>query len=360
MPDRDQPDPEIVPAELAVGHAPASQLVESHISGAPISDAPIIDAELAESAEPLGPRTRQRRIALPIILFLLTCASTFVAGVTGWWPFDYFEGFFEQMASPYWLLALRLAIIENWQQGLLYMGCVLAILLVHEMGHFVMTLLYRVRASLPYFLPFPISPLGTMGAVIGMDGSSADRRQIFDIGLAGPIAGLIVAIPIVWIGTRELDLVNVAPAGERLAMPLAMRLLIDYMHPGAYNPKVGVALSQLNPFFMAGWVGLLVTGLNMMPVSQLDGGHVTYSLFGRRAHWIARLFMLLLFIYMGSYAYIYRKSPQLILMAVLLLFMGTDHPPTRDDTVKLGWFRATLGLLSLAIPILCLVPNPIL
>jgi membrane-associated protease RseP (regulator of RpoE activity) len=335
---------DVLTAELAVGQAPASEVVR---------------AELVDSAEPIGPRTARRRVVLPVVLFLLTCASTFIAGATGWWPADYFDNLLA-LDSPYWLMPLRLAILENWQQGLLYTGCLLGILLVHEMGHFVMTVLYRVRASLPYFLPFPISPIGTMGAVIGMDGHSADRRQIFDIGLAGPIAGLIVAAPLVWMGTRELDLANTPPAGHRFGMPLAMRLLIEQMHPGEYKPKIGVAQNQLNAYFMAGWVGLLVTGLNMMPVSQLDGGHVTYALFGRRAHWIARIFMVLLFVYMGVYVWMYRQPPALFLMAVLILLMGTDHPPTRDDSVRLGWFRGLLGLASLAIPILCLVPNPIL
>jgi membrane-associated protease RseP (regulator of RpoE activity) len=331
-------------AELAIGQAPLSELVQ---------------AELVESAEPLPPRTRRRRVVLPIVLFLLTCASTFFAGVTGWWPEDYLDFDIAKLASPYFFLAARLAVLENWREGLLYTGCLLAILLTHEMGHFVMTLLYRVRASLPYFLPFPISPIGTMGAVIGMDGSSADRRQIFDIGLAGPIAGLIVAMPIVWIGTAQLDLVNTRPEGHSFGMPLAMRLLIEHLHPGAYNPQLGVAVNQLNAYFMAGWVGLLVTGLNMMPVSQLDGGHVTYALFGRAAHWMARVFMLLVFASMGVMFWLYETPPTMLLMAILVLLMGTDHPPTRDDSARLGWFRVAFGALSLLIPVLCFVPNPI-
>jgi membrane-associated protease RseP (regulator of RpoE activity) len=138
-----------------------------------------------------------------------------------------------------------------------------------------------------------------------------------------------------------------------------MRLLVEHVHPGASDPKAGISLSQLNAYFMAGWVGLLVTGLNMMPVSQLDGGHVTYALFGRRAHWIARLFMVLLFVYMGVVFWLYRWFPSMILMAVLVLLMGTDHPPTRDDSVRLGFVRYIIGLLSLGILVLCFVPNPI-
>ena len=99
-------------------------------------------------------------------------------------------------------------ILAHWQGGLIYMACVLGILFAHEMGHFLMTLRYRVAASLPYFLPVPFSPIGTMGAVISMDGLSADRRQIFDIGIAGPLAGLVVAVPVTLFGVMQLNLSN--------------------------------------------------------------------------------------------------------------------------------------------------------
>jgi membrane-associated protease RseP (regulator of RpoE activity) len=255
-------------------------------------------------------------------------------------------------------MPLRQAIYADWVVGLLYMACVIAILLTHELGHFVAALIYRVRASLPYFVPLPISPIGTLGAVIVMHSHTANRRQIFDIGLAGPIAGLIVAVPILWIGIHNLELTP--PTGqERLSLPapLAMRLAIDYVHPGKYNADVGVPITQMNAWYMAGWVGLLVTGLNMLPVSQLDGGHVTYALFGRAARWIARGFMLVAFVYMGLLAFYFRTQPSWLLMAVLVMLLGVDHPPTSDDTAPLGWFRTLLGWASLAIPIFCFVPN---
>jgi membrane-associated protease RseP (regulator of RpoE activity) len=252
-------------------------------------------------------------------------------------------------------MPLRATIYSGWRQGLLYMACVLAILLAHEMGHFVMTLVYRVRASLPFFIPLPISPIGTMGAVIAMDARQADRRQIFDIGLAGPLAGLVVAIPIMWIGVQKFDF---APGGPvALQAPLAMRLAIDHVHPGKYEAADGFPLDRANPWFMAGWVGLLVTGLNMLPVSQLDGGHVIYALFGRKAHWVARGFMAITFAYMAITVFWFRSPPTWILMAILVMFIGTDHPPTSDDSVPLGWFRTALGLASLSIPVFCFVPN---
>jgi membrane-associated protease RseP (regulator of RpoE activity) len=245
--------------------------------------------------------------------------------------------------------------MEHWRDGLLYMGCVLSILMCHEMGHFVMTVIYGVRASWPYFLPVPISAIGTMGAVIRMDGSRADRKQIFDIGLAGPLAGLVVAIPVVWIGASQLDL-SIAPEGLEFGLPLAVRWLLVVLHPAAKDAQY-IALNQLNPFFMAGWVGMLITGLNMLPVSQLDGGHITYALFGRGAHWLARGFMLAVFGFMIVIVTVYHSFPPWLPMALLVMFIGTDHPPTRDDTVPLGWFRTAIGCASLLIPVFCFAPN---
>jgi membrane-associated protease RseP (regulator of RpoE activity) len=253
-------------------------------------------------------------------------------------------------------MPVRQAIIGNWQPGLVYMGCVLAILLTHEMGHFVATVHYRIPASYPYFLPLPVNPLGTMGAVIGMDGLRADRRQLFDIGIAGPLAGLLVAIPIMWLGIQSLDFTQAASGPFRMDVPLAVRWWLDASPPPGYTPGQVIAQSQLNPYFMAGWVGLFVTGLNMMPVSQLDGGHVTYTMFGKAAHWIARIFMLVTVV-----AMVFEWVTRLLWLMLLLIFlMGTDHPKTSDDSIELGWGRKTLGYLSLAIPFLCFAPKFIL
>ena len=130
---------------------------------------------------------------LPLVLFLLTCASTFFVGATGWMPMNFLFSDVNPTVDPdpYFYISARRVILEHWRDGLIYMGCVLAILLTHEMGHFVMTVDVSRASQLPIFHPMPISPIGTMGAVIAMDGSRADRKQIFDIGLAGPLAGLV-------------------------------------------------------------------------------------------------------------------------------------------------------------------------
>lgn len=251
-------------------------------------------------------------------------------------------------------MPLRTAVLMHWWEGLVYTACVLSILFTHEMGHFLATLRYRIPASFPFFIPLPISPIGTMGAVIGMDGMRANRREMFDIGIAGPLAGLLVAVPITWIGVTQLDFTVPASGPYQFDSPLAVRWIMDAVHPTGYQPGHMTAHSQLNPFFMAGWVGLLVTGLNMMPVGQLDGGHITYALFGKKAHWIARVFMGIAVLAMIVGA----ASQGLALMAILVLFMiGTDHPPTSDDTARLGFGRIALGVLSLAIPILCFAPK---
>ncbi len=231
------------------------------------------------------------------------------------------------------------------------MGAVLSILLLHELGHFVTTILYRIPASMPIFLPFPFNPIGTLGAVIAMHGNLADRKQIFDIGIAGPIAGLVAAIPLTFIGISQLDLSVQPHGGLGFRLPLLMQWIATSLAVEGYTPGQPIWINQLNPMFTAAWVGLLITGLNMMPVGQLDGGHITYTLFGDSAHWIAQAAIVFAIAFM-----VYQQNFMLIIMVLLLLLIGTDHPPTRDDHVPLGAVRWCLGIGSLAIPILCFPP----
>jgi len=290
-----------------------------------------------------------RRVILPAILFLITCLSTFWAGASLWTGIGA-----EQLAAgsvvPY---PLRWTVVAHWQQGVIYMLAVLAILMAHEMGHFVATVLYRIPASLPFFIPFPISPIGTMGAVIGMAGYRADRKQIFDIGIAGPLAGLVVAVPIMVIGIKQLNFDTAVRGQWAFDCPVIMRYLIARFHPD-FAHQTYVAGSQLNPYLMAAWVGMLITGLNMMPISQLDGGHVIYALFRRRAHAVARGFLLF------AVCYVVFVDWHWAIMVILVTLIGTDHPPTADDGVPLGWFRTILGLVSLSIPFLCFPPHALI
>ncbi len=285
----------------------------------------------------------RRRVGLPLGLFIATCLSTFWVGAADWNPLD---GLGDTNV-------MRLIIMANWQQGLTYMGAVLAILLTHEMGHFIQTLRHGIPASYPLCIPVPFNPIGTMGAVISMDGSRADRREIFDIGLAGPLAGLVVAVPILWIGVQRLELgppVPTPPTEIQLNSPLVVTWMIDHLHPEYRGRAEWIPLSKVNAFFMAGWVGMLITGLNMMPISQLDGGHTLYGLFGRRAHAYARVFVIVAVAYVVLYI---EQAAIWTPMLVLVILMGIYHPPTSNDRVELDNFRWLLGVASLSIPILC-------
>lgn len=289
---------------------------------------------LPDDARPI-----RRRVALPIFLFVATCLSTFYVGAANWMPLMYMENW----------AAMRIQMGENFAQGFTYMGAVLAILLTHEMGHFVTTLIYRIPSSFPYCIPVPFNAIGTMGAVIGMDGLKANRKEMFDLGLSGPVAGLIVAVPILWKGILDLDL-SAPGGGIGFYNPWLIQLMIEYLRPDLGDVTI-IRTTQLNPYFMAGWVGLLITGLNMLPISQLDGGHVIYALFVRRAHLIARLFLIAAIIFI-----VVERVDFWIVMLTLVILIGVDHPPTSDDRVPIGPLRWALGVASLAIPVLCFPP----
>ena len=281
---------------------------------------------------------RRRRRGLPLLLFVATCWSTFFVGASDWNPELYLGN-----SAAAWR-----QIEHNWPRGLLYSAALLGILMTHEMGHFLVTLRYHIPASFPLFIPVPIHPVGTLGAVIGMDGLRANRREIFDLGLSGPVAGLLVALPVLWLGIERLDLSQ--PPGEvQFHNPLVGQLMMARIHPEWADRTIG--FEQLNPLFMAGWVGMLITGLNMLPISQLDGGHVIHALFTRRAKLIARGFLLF-----AIYSVIAYEAYHWVLMLVIVTFIGTDHPPSSNDDMPLGPLRWILGLASLAIPILCFAP----
>src|SRR3954471_2181143 len=284
-------------------------------------------------------RRARRRLALPLALFVATCFSTLWVGSAGWRP------------QSYSINDIPNVIAAHWEKGLLYMGAVLAILLTHEMGHFLQTVRYGIPASYPLCIPVPFTPIGTMGAVISMDGMRANRKQIFDIGIAGPLAGLVVAAPILYIGVKNLDLdVHAASNDFQLYNPVIVRWMIQWMHPQWADRAAWVSVSQLNPFFMAGWVGMLITGLNMLPVSQLDGGHTIYALFGRDAYKIARAFTIIAIIYVVIYL---EQAAIWTPMLILVILLGIHHPPTADDSVELDDFRWILGVASMSIPVLC-------
>lgn len=314
-------------------------------------------AAAADQAADDGPLRYHWR--LPLLLLVLSCGSIFLAGCCRWVPSDVlWECLFGPYGNEYAFefTPLRRAILSEWRTGLVFMASLISVLMSHELGHFIFTVIYRIRATLPLVIPLPISPFGTLGAVIAMEPGKANRREIFDIGIAGPLAGLVITLPVLWAGLQQIDFQEPAAGMLAIKPPLLMEWLLQYLHPAEWKAAKGeIWLSQANPLLVAGWIGLFFTGLNMFPVGQLDGGHITYTLMGRGAHWLARGLMVAAFAYMA-----YTGNTLLLLMAVLVMLIGTDHPPTGDDSVPLGWPRMVLGWVSLIIPILCLTPEAII
>jgi len=296
----------------------------------------------------------RRRRWLPLCLFAATCVMTFMAGCYNWYPA--FLGESIGLAGP---RGLRIEIPfweivrVNWHDGLTFMAGVMSVLLFHEMGHFLMTLRYRVPASYPYFIPLPVMITGTMGAVISMDGSKANRKELFDIGLAGPLAGLVLTIPLIVIGIQTATYGPIHVGQRYYGDPLLVQLLIPWLRDLPPGHELNV-----NPIYMAGWVGMLITGLNMLPVSQLDGGHVAYAVLGRYARWLGRLLLVVAWAFV-IYTFIQTRTLTWVLMLVIIVIIGIDHPPTADDSVRLGPLRWVLGLVSLLIPIFCFMPVPL-
>jgi len=284
-----------------------------------------------------------RRVAL--VLFLATCFSVFMAGMV---PGKGIAALYGRDASDPPLPP----VLELLASGLTYFGAVMTILIAHEMGHYLQARRYRVPATLPYFIPFPITPFGTMGAVIVQGAGVANRKSLFDIAVSGPLAGLVFALPITMLGIWQARVGDSAPPpGEPIyGMPLIFEWLVHWIR----GPLPEGAWLADNPWLFAGWVGIFITALNLVPIGQLDGGHILYTLIGRRAHRVALglLFAAAAFMILtGQISY--------ALMVVLLFVAGPRHPPTADDNVPLGAGRTALGWLTLAFVIIGFTPFPI-
>lgn len=227
----------------------------------------------------------------------------------------------------------------------------LSILLAHEMGHYIACRRYRVDATLPFFLPLPlISFVGTLGAFIRIRGPIPDRRALFDIGVAGPFAGFLVSLPVLFLGIAEAEILP--PDATRPGIYLGEPLLFQWTASWLKGAAGDEATLTLGPLGLAAWFGLFVTALNLLPIGQLDGGHVTYSLFRDRAHlisWIGSWICVLL-VYFG---------PNWIVWAILVRVLGRRHPRTLDDAIPLGRTRTLFGAAALGVFAVCFTPNPI-
>ena len=280
-----------------------------------------------------APAVRTRRFPLThIILLVVTALTTTVAG-TLWEGID-----------P----GLDVSVLAR---GLPFSLTLIAILLVHETGHYVLCLRHRVSASLPYFLPAPpyIFPLGTFGAFIRIRSRFPDRRALFDIGAAGPWAGFVVALAATAIGLRLSHVVPDAPAhhvlelGDSLLTGFLTRLLL-----GA-DPATVV----LHPIAFAGWFGLFVTSINLLPIGQLDGGHVLYAVAGRATRVVPALLLAFL-VWLGMHGW----AGWLVWAAIITALLLLGHPPTENDRRPLGAPRRLAALATLAVFVLTFVAEP--
>jgi membrane-associated protease RseP (regulator of RpoE activity) len=240
-------------------------------------------------------------------------------------------------------------------QGLSFAGSLLAILTAHESGHYIACRLYGVDATLPFFIPSPpmIGP-GTFGAFIKIKSPIPSRRALFDIGVAGPLAGFVIVIPVALIGLLTAHAAPPVTSGDVMQFndPLLMRLMAK---------AVGANLSGIlvNPFYLAAWIGLLVTSLNLLPVGQLDGGHAVYAVFGVRAHrWLGRA----AFALMATLAVLgwrWHHSPGGFLYAILLAVMLRVRHPQPQETEPLGRAREVVAFITLLVFALSFWPFPI-
>jgi membrane-associated protease RseP (regulator of RpoE activity) len=240
-------------------------------------------------------------------------------------------------------------------QGLTFSIALLAILFAHEMGHYLACRRYKVSATLPFFIPAP--PLflaGTFGAFIKIRSPIPSRRALFDIGLAGPLAGFVVALPVSVVGILKTQPALTSPgtAGIIFNDPPLFRLLAKMM--GIYLDP----LSSLNPYYTAAWIGLLVTSLNLMPVGQLDGGHGTFAVFGQRAHRIIGRIAFLTMVVLAVLGFVLHGSPSGFVYCVLLAIMLKVRHPQPAVMEELGRTRMIVAIITLLVFALCFWPFP--
>jgi membrane-associated protease RseP (regulator of RpoE activity) len=239
-------------------------------------------------------------------------------------------------------------------QGVAFASSLLAILFAHEMGHYLACRYYSVDATLPFFIPAP--PLflaGTFGAFIKIRSPIPSRRALFDIGLAGPLAGFIVAIPVTFIGLLALQPGQGQGLGIVFNDPLFFRITAKLLRI-PLDPY-----SLINPYYMAAWIGLLVTSLNLMPVGQLDGGHGTLAVFGAMAHKIIGRIAFVTMVILAVLGFWLHRSPSGFLYAVLLGIMLRVRHPQPAIFERLGMKRVVIAIITLLVFVLCFVPFPI-
>ncbi|HRJ76549.1 MAG TPA: site-2 protease family protein, partial [Anaerolineales bacterium] len=307
------------------------------------------------------PEPKQENIRTNIILFILTVLSVMLAGAQPEGP----------VPNDTWgvIVVLSKSILTGWPFALSLLG----ILLAHELGHYFMSRYHKTPASLPYFIPFPLSPLGTMGAAIIMRGIPKNKRVLFDIGVAGPIAGLVVAIPVLLLGLSLSELGTIDPnpngflEGNSLIYLLSKFIVFGQLLPAPVEPQGFLYWLQyfftgrpipfdgldvfIHPVAFAGWAGILVTALNLIPAGTLDGGHVIYSLFGDKAR-KAFPFIIALLIGLGFF------WDGWWLWAVLLFWLGRVNAQPLDQITRLDPSRKLVAYVMIFVFVLVFTPVP--
>jgi membrane-associated protease RseP (regulator of RpoE activity) len=290
---------------------------------------------------PAAPRRRERWWLHGLLLFLTFATTTYVG--TG------FAVNFRPGLVP--AGGLGSAPLAPLVRGALSFSLpLLAILLAHEMGHYLMCRRYGIDASPPYFLPFP-SLVGTLGAFIRIRQPIASKRQLFDIGVAGPIAGFVVAVPLLFWGIAH-SRPNLSPVLEEGTILFRYPLAVGWAQMLTLGQTFTSEQAVEHPVFLAAWFGLFVTALNLLPIGQLDGGHALYAVLGRhqrRAAWPILAILALLGL----------KWPGWWLWVVITLFIGVKHPPVLDEDQPLDTARLAVAFLVLLIFAVCFAPIPL-
>ena len=295
------------------------------------------------------------RLWVQLVLLALTLVTTTLAGVGHYQFFKIDLALIDQPEQLRQALTGTVTDARFYLQGLWYSLTILLILGCHEMGHYVACLRYGVVATRPYFLPVPLPLTGTFGAFIRIKSRIPTKTALFDIGIAGPLAGFIVAVPALVIGLMlsridrlPQDQSGLVELGEPLLFKLATRLVWG---PVPSGPSV-----NMHPMAVAAWFGLLATALNLFPIAQLDGGHISYAVLGRRSTIVTIVMIgVAIVLCFSSTSWIVWT----LLLLVMIAFLGPHHPPTLDDEQPLDRSRVVLAGVAMIILALCFTPVPI-
>ncbi len=320
---------------------PSSDIPESHSPASPVPS-----GEAFSVPPPLGHARRPERIWRHLILFVLTCVTTTYAGEIHYASFTI--GFTDH--------TLTLSGWPLFAQGLWYSVSILAILGAHEFGHYGACRYYGVDASLPYFLPAPLPLTGTLGAFIRIRQPIRSKRELFDIGIAGPIAGFVVAVPVLLVGMYLSKVIQVPTDFEGSVLEIGEPLLFKAAAWLTFGSLPEGYTVNMHPMAFAAWFGMLATALNLFPISQLDGGHICYAVLGRKST-LVTLFMI---VFLIGLSFI---STSWIVWTVLtlgmLLVLGPRHPRVFDEDIPLDTTRLWLAAFALLMFVLCFTHSPI-